>query len=210
MVFNALENLDPLNRRNRIADVLMNYAFHLYDVSFESPTVFTLAYGFKDCTAPELNVTEKSIKEGTFEYSRSVIERAEWQDVTFSRGAKFFDSDFYDWIQYSVRGGKVNSVSPFTGGIRRNLLLVQYSNIAVTSSATNSQALGSTSSFLPNLAFQTIKSIVTRVPARAWLMVDCIPRDYKSGTDYDAQAADTSIMSLTVRPWYCEEFNTGL
>ena len=97
----ALDAISPNDRRNRLTDILGNYAFHVFDVSFSIPTVFTPVFGFKSVTAPELVINEKPIKEGTFEYPRSVVQSADVSEVVLERGVRFFDSDFYDWAHIS-------------------------------------------------------------------------------------------------------------
>ena len=194
--------VSAIDRGSRVSDFLTNYNFHVMDVSFSVPTVFSLSYGFQFCTAPELTTTTKEFKEGTFEYPRSVITGATVGDITFRRGARFFDSDFYDWARSSVRGGS-GGQGLLRSDLRKNLLIIQYSDIATG-------IAGPTGSFGSNFAFQTFNSLVQRIPARAWLLIDCIPTHYKAGSDFDATGAEISIAELTVKPHYWEEFNTGI
>jgi phage tail-like protein len=189
-----LNALNPLDRRNRVSDYLLNTHFHVFDVSFSSPQVFTLIYGFNFVTAPELNIEMKEIKEGTFEYKKSVFHSANIADIDMHRGVKFYDSDFYDWIVAYLKGQQNQ---------RKNLLLVQYSQIAVGALAGN----GNDGSFL---GFTPLTDLVSRVPARAWYLIDCAPTRYKSASDHDSLGGQISIAELTVRPLFFEEFNTGI
>jgi phage tail-like protein len=193
-VFNPAGSLiDNINRSSRFTDYLSNYNFHVMDVSFSVPTVFSLSAGFRFCTAPEITVQTKEFKEGTFEYTRKIATGATAGDIVFHRGVSFFNSDFYDWISSYVRG-EVDQ--------RKNLLIIQYGDIDTGAGASqNNPAF---------FGFQSITSLVKKVPARAWLLVDCIPIHYKSGTDFDAIGSDISISELTVSPLYFEEFNMGL
>jgi phage tail-like protein len=185
----AVNNID---RSSRFTDYLTNYNFHVMDVSFSIPTVFSLSAGFRACTAPEVTVDFKDFKEGSFEYQRKVATGASVTDISFQRGVNFFNSDFYDWISGYI-SGKTDQ--------RKNLMVIQYSDI--------STGIASDGSLGP-LSFQSLTSLVQRTPARAWMLFDCVPGHYKSGTDFDAIGADMSIAELTVRPLFFEEFNTGI
>jgi phage tail-like protein len=186
-----------LDRKERISDVLMNFHFHVFDVSATLPVALSLVYGFQHCTAPELTANTREIKEGTFEYPHHVLESAAASEINFTRGAKFFDSDFYDWITGYIRGEQNQ---------RRNLLIVQYSQIN-SNAAVNARG--------PNLVTQGISlqplyDLVSRIPARAWLLYQCVPTQYKSSSDFDAQSHEISLQTLTIKMRHFEEFNSGI
>jgi hypothetical protein len=50
----------------------------------------------------------------------------------------------------------------------------------------------------------------TRIPARAWLLHNCIPVRYRPGNDFDAASGQVSIQELEVQPEYVEEYSLGL
>lgn len=50
----------------------------------------------------------------------------------------------------------------------------------------------------------------TRIPARAWLLHDCLPVRYKAGSDFDAGNAAISLQELEVQPEHIEEFSLGI
>lgn len=50
----------------------------------------------------------------------------------------------------------------------------------------------------------------TRVPGRAWLLNNCLPTRYKSGSDFDAKNAEISLQELEVLPESISEFSLGL
>ncbi len=179
-----------LPRTSRFSDVLMNYHFHVLDVSLQTPITLSLAYGFQHCTSPEITVNTKEIKEGTFEYPHHVMESAKVNDITLTSGAKFGDSDFYDWITGYVRG------EPYR---RRNLLLIQYSEVGI----------GNVGAPTGN-AIQPLLDLVGRVPARSWLLRSCIPTNYKASEDFDALSHSVSLQSLTIQCKFPEEFNSGV
>jgi len=50
----------------------------------------------------------------------------------------------------------------------------------------------------------------TRIPARAWLLHNCIPVRYRPGNDFDASSGQVSIQELEVQPEFVEEYSLGL
>jgi hypothetical protein len=52
-------------------------------------------------------------------------------------------------------------------------------------------------------------SFATRIPARGWILHNCLPVRYKSGSDFDASTGEISLMELEVQPEYIEEFSLG-
>jgi len=186
-----------LNRKERISDVLMNFHFHIFDVSIKFPIALNLVYGFQHVTSPEMIANTKEVKEGSFEYPHHVMESATCSDIQLQNGAKFFDSDFYDWISGYVRG-EPNK--------KRDLLLVQYSDIN-TSSALNVRG---PSIINQGVSLQPLNDLVSRIPARAWLLYQCAPTQYKASDDFDALSHSISLQSLTIKPRYFTEFNSGV
>ena len=53
-------------------------------------------------------------------------------------------------------------------------------------------------------------AFATRIPARAWLLHDCLPVRYKAGSDFDASTAAVSLQELEVQPEMIEEFSLGI
>ena len=187
-----------INRKSRLADVLMNYHFHVLDVSIQTPVVLSLAYGFQNCSAPEITVNTKEIKEGTFPYPHKVMESANVADITLSNGAKFFDSDFYDWISGYIRGQT---------GMRRSLLIVQFSEINTNSAFAN---IGIQNVLPTGVALSPFLDILGRMPARAWLCHSCIPVHYAASQEFDAMGHGPSLQSVTFSTKFVEEFNSGV
>ena len=48
-----------------------------------------------------------------------------------------------------------------------------------------------------------------RLPAKAWVLYDCLPTRYKAGGDFDAQSADVSIQELEVAVESWDEVSLG-
>lgn len=49
--------------------------------------------------------------------------------------------------------------------------------------------------------------VAAHVPARAWMLYDCIPTRFKSGGDFDAKNGDVSIAELDIQPEMIEEIS---
>lgn len=183
------------DRYSRIFDKLTNYRFHLMDVSFTTPVILNLSYGFKSITAPGINLEMKEIVQGNQEYKRSVMLKATAEDITLEKGVSIFNSDFYDWVVQVVRG---------TPDQRRNLLLIQFSDTSMANGRVNLN-LGA-----GPISVINFNDLVGRVPGRAWMLKDCLPVAYKAGSDFDALGNEISLESLTIRPYYFEELNFGI
>jgi phage tail-like protein len=57
-----------------------------------------------------------------------------------------------------------------------------------------------------NAAFGPFEFTV-RMPAKAWILHDCLPVRYKAGGDFDASASDISIQELEIQPEMIEELS---
>ena len=49
-----------------------------------------------------------------------------------------------------------------------------------------------------------------RIPARAWVLNNCLPVRYRAASDFDANSAQVSLMELEVQPESIEEFSLGI
>jgi phage tail-like protein len=185
---------DFIQRSSRFSDYLSTLHFHLLDVGAKIPTVFNVSYGFRHCNAPEITLDTREVKEGNYEFRRHVINGATAGAITFQQGVQIFNSDMYSWIQMAIVGYKT---------YRRNLMLIQFTDISPTGSTTNDVG-GLLNSVLP------LNSLVSRVPGRAWMLYDCIPIHYRAATDFDPMSADISIMELSVQPSEIQEFSLGI
>jgi phage tail-like protein len=196
-----------ISRKSRISDYLSTLHFHLIDVSFKIPAVFNLSYGFRYCSGPEITVDVKEVKEGTYEYKKSVVHGATAGPITLHQGAQIFNSDFYDWVRMAVKG---------TQAYRRNFMLIQFTDVSPFGvGAQGTGKLGGPgfgSNNLGNLvnAVVPLNDLISRVPGRSWMLNDCIPTHYKAATDFDPLSADISIMELTLQPQSIEEFSLGV
>lgn len=194
-------NLNPFDRHSRVSDYILAHNFHLIDVSISLPIVLSLTYGFHSATSPNISVQLQKIKEGNQPYPSFSVIGAEVAPVTLEQGVSFFNSDFYDWVDTTI-DGKPNR--------RRNLLLIQYSQIGIGSLSSP----GANSLNIPalNIKFDTqfAADLISRVPARAWMMYGCLPVDYRAASDFNAATSEVSLASLTLQPQKIIEFSTGI
>jgi phage tail-like protein len=232
--------------------VLQSHLFWAFDASNAGVPVFNPLFGFSKISAPEISAEVETFKDGTFLYNRSVVKGGSVSPVLFERAASMFDADFYDWIMFTLHGnqdfedggtlGKIqNKLSGLLGGQppspRRNLLVVQFSNINLASTGTGLAdtalriAGTAAASSIAAAAFgagggATLAAGIAggagavigigpfafamRIPARAWLLHNCLPTRYKSGSDFDAANSQISLQELEVMPEQIEEFSLGI
>lgn len=193
--------------RSFLTDYLQTHAFWLIDGStFTSGSFPVLAptVGFSSVTAPEIQLETAQINEGNGLFSRTVVTRGSVGNLTLSRGVTL-NQDFYFWTLAALAGTTAID-RRIVGGLtpRRTLLLIHFMSrglTALTQQAARTVA-GSepvrqnvTENLVAGLApapFETLG----RVPARAWILWDCLPVRYKSGSDFDASSGAISITEL--------------
>lgn len=96
-----------MSLRAPLQDKLQNFAFWLMDVApMDALAVPVLSplFGFSAITAPEISLEVEEIREGNWPFARKVIKNGSIGTLTLSRGATFFDSDFWRWITASALG----------------------------------------------------------------------------------------------------------
>lgn len=176
--------------RGQLTDYLLNSRFHVLDVSLAIPPVLIPIFGFSGCTAPELSIQYREIKEGNYEFPRKVAERASVSAITLTNGSGIFNSDFYDWIRKKP-DGRVG---------KKNLMLIHFSNMGIGSDPNASFSIGP----IAQIEF------ALRVPAKAWVLKDCNPGRYKSGTDFESSGGTISLQELEIEYEEFTEFNVGI
>lgn len=216
--------------RSNISDVLQVYPFWLFDVApIEgiSLPIFNPLAGFSSCTAPGMTFEMHDITEGNWHFRRKVIKKAEVDSMTLTRGVTFSNSDFWRWTVASLTGRPEGFQPRFLPGSlmsiggptpRRNLLLIQFFSRSPLGSlnAGASAALSVFGVSLGGRGFATstppfgpfdsgIKS--PRIPAKAWLLHDCLPTRFKTGSDFDASSGDVSISEIEFQPEMFEEIS---
>jgi phage tail-like protein len=174
--------------------MLQIYPFWCFDASgFAGNPLFSIfdpSFGFSACTAPEVSIELREVQPGNWEYKRRAVKTADVAPIILSRGARFYDSDFWIWIHNAIRGKQP---------LRRNLVLVHFMGYRPLAAMTPPDTSGNLSDEVAST------SLTTRLPARGWFLSGCIPTRYKSGGDFDAASSDVSIQELEVQPEYVEE-----
>lgn len=223
--------------RTRLRDKLQSHLFWAFDASsaLQFP-VFTPLFGFSSITAPSIQTEVESFRDGTYLYPRTVVKGATVGAVTFHRAATIFDSDFYDWITLAIYGQRPDTegilgsaVGAFlenhAGEVRRNICVIQMTNInstkgtaavftAIAAAALASGSLGVAATVgvagLGGVVGIGPFEFAARLPARAWILHQCLPMSYKSASDFDASTPSISLMELTIQPEFIEELNLGV
>lgn len=201
--------------RDRLSDVMQVYPFWLFDAGVLGGAVLSPvldpSLGFSAISSPEITVEMKDIQPGNWEYKRRVVKTADVGAITLSRGARFYDSDFYNWITRAIRGEDPS---------RRNLYLIHFLSLRSVGSGVIQTVAGATVGSLSSIASggglagavtgglggAILSSFIDdRIPGRCWSLHDCVPTRYKAGSDFDASASEVSIVELEVQPEYVEE-----
>lgn len=230
--------------RSAYSDILQVFPFWLFDVApIEgiSLPIFNPLAGFSSCTAPGMTFEMQDITEGNWHFRRKVIKKADVDSITVTRGATFYDSDFWRWTVASVTGNpegfQIRSPPASLMSIggptpRRNLLLVQFFARTPTSigAAGALAAAGLISAQIVQSGAVSPVAAATvaggaglaaaggavgfgpfefspKLPAKAWLLHDCIPVRFKTGTDFDASSGDVSIAEIEFQPEMFEELS---
>ncbi len=177
--------------RKRINDEVGAYKFWLFDIpnvfngQFDLPTL-TPVFGFTAITAPEMTLRTEEIKPGNSHFPIKAIIGADPSPVTLSRGVVWYDSDFYRWMMYAIKGGSLPLplVKKSVPKARRDVLLVWFHD-----------------GVKAELPF----GLSSYMPIKAFLLKDAMPTRYKVGTDFDASSSERSIQELDLTCRYAEE-----
>lgn len=171
--------------------MMQSYPFWVFDASGVSGNVlfsiFDPVFGFSSCSAPEISAELKSVRPGNWEYPKHTVKAGNVNPVTLARGARFYDSDFYIWMNNAIKG-----IQP----IRRTLVLVQFLPFRAQNQIANVNGQEDDNAYL---------SIGLRTPGRVWVMYNCVPTRYKAGSDFDATSSAVSIAELEMQPEYITE-----
>lgn len=189
-------------RERALFDMMQSYPFWVFDASgFAGNILFSVfdpVLGFASAGAPEITVETQEIQPGNWEFKRRAVKTASVGSVTLRRGARFYDSDFYNWITAAIRGNQP---------VRRNLVLVQFLGFRPLRQIAG-QNRGLTGFGPGDSGFGTevaALSLAERLPGRAWVLHDSIPIRYRPGDDFDATNGGVSIQELEVQPEYVTE-----
>lgn len=201
--------------RDRIDDLMQSYSFWLFDAGTLGGNVlfpvFDPALAFSAITSPEITAELRVIQPGNWEYKRRVVKTSDVSPITLSTGVRFSNSDMYNWITNAILG---------RGGARRTLFLIHFLGLRADAPSTIAGAgLGALAGVAAADPVAVIGGaaggailgsfIENRIPGRAWVLHDCLPSRYKSGSDFDAASSAVSVQELEVQPEYVTEVAVG-
>ena len=196
--------------RQRLDDLMQEYAFWVFDAGILGGNalfpVFDPSLAFSAVTAPEIEVEQKEIRVGNWEYPRRVVKAANVAPITLSRGVRFWDSDMYKWITAAISG---------KDPVRRSLCMIHFLPLrggpegagvagGVAAGALSGGGLAGAAGGALVGAF-----IDDRIPGRVWMLNDCIPTRYKAGGGFDATSGAVTIQELEIQPEHIVEVTVG-
>lgn len=129
--------------RTNLTDYLQVYPFWLTDVAPIEPfglPIFSPLTGFSTITSPEMTIETRSVEQANWYFPVPVVQSASNNAITLTRGARWWDSDFYHWITTALTGdtgGHNVGANPSIPSIgqsfqrggptpRRDMLLIQF------------------------------------------------------------------------------------
>lgn len=214
--------------RNAISDFLSDAHFWLVDVApvetVGAPLFLPIA-GFHSVSMPELTLETQDVMSANSLFHKKTVKKGDVSNITLQRGARFFDSDFWNWAMAALTGDTATpalnfKIGPRAGGAlagptpRRNLLLVHFfrnfplplgpvpsdaQRVAATVTAgavTAGLAAAYGDAQAALFAAGSFVDAVPKLPARAWLLGGCLPTRYRPGSDFDASSGQISMMEL--------------
>jgi hypothetical protein len=210
--------------RSPFSDYLQVYPFWLMDLG-PSDTValplLTPLYGFSSITAPEITLETQEVIDGTFFLNKKAIKRGNVGNITLSQGITFYNSDFslmliqyMSRVSFNVRPRGESAASDVLAGLTSALVVGGAAGTAAGldgSSAGAAVVSGLLAGFGAALGAAGVGpfEFAARVPAKAWILKNCIPVRWKSGNDFDAQSNSISIGELELAVEIIEEFAMG-
>jgi phage tail-like protein len=206
--------------RHTLLDELAVFRFHLLDVCPLIPPhvpVFMPQAGFSSATAPEITAEIEEIPEGNFIAKRKVIKGATVSAITLSRGSTFYDSDFWRWFSRGILGPTPKMGNP---RVRRNFLLIQFAQDSGVAAIASTTAFGAglvaaagetggslAASMGASAGIVTGMGGIWRMPAKTWMLWNCLPSRWKAASDFDARSSEVSIAELDLEPELVEEYS---
>ncbi len=161
--------------RSRVDDLLQAHSFWLFDIvpTLQYPFVcFDASLGFSSCSAPEVSLDMEEIVDGNYPWKRKAAGKAAVSTISLSRGARFWDGDFWAWISDALNG----KTSP-----RKTIGLLHLHRVG--------------KGIAPD-AMYLAPHEAGYATGKAWVLFGCLPSRYKAGSDFDANDASVSIAEL--------------
>jgi phage tail-like protein len=205
--------------RSAWKDILRNDSFYLLDLSLGELSFATqlIQAGFKSCTMPELTIQTQDVREGNFPIPRKIITGGGVNNITMTKGATWYDSDFWRWISRTLMGStsglQFGSIGMSDSKFRKDFVLMQF--LKGTGIPMTFQLPGFEGGMLSGVDIfqgfhqQADSGKVSLVPVKMWLLKNALPLRYKPGTDFDAQSPAVSIGELEIVYEYFDEISVG-
>lgn len=177
-------------------EFLQQHRFLVYDDSNDALSVFewsttdipnTLAAGFSYCSSPTMAITVEAVKEGTWEFPRSIPTGVEAGKLTLQKGIVRVPTSFYLWLVNAL-AGKLT---------RRTLWVASYGRYGRQASEKEYTGWAD-----PSKLYDVASSI--------WKFVNCIPIVYKAGQDWDARSGEVQVAELEIAYEWFEESERAL
>lgn len=149
-----------------------------------------LTNGFQSITMPELTAEAETIQPLNSAYPVTFAAKYTVGTMTLTRGVTPYDSTFWRWIRRSVSG---------EDRVQRNLLLLHFMGLGIGNDA------GPIVPAVPGVGVGNLE--VIRGFGKGYILWDCVPTRYKSGTDLDGSSGEISIAELDIQPLYFTEFS---
>jgi hypothetical protein len=179
--------------------------------------ILTPLYAFSSISAPTITAQTRTVKQANSYHGVPVVVGGEESPVTLQRGASFGDAEFYRWILSAVTGDTrvptsraLRFLAQPVVYIRRTLLLVQFFPRVpfLDTTGTQPSANGVLGAVLESILPAPVQGGV-KIPARGWLLKECVPTRYKAASDFDATDGNVSLMELEVQPTKIVEIALG-
>lgn len=197
--------------RSAWQDILRNDSFYLLDFSLGELSFATqlIQAGFKSCTTPELTVQTQEVREGNFPIPRKIITGGSVNTIIATKGATWYDSDFWRWISRTLmgEGGGLTQGLGYLGTsdskFRKDMVLMHF--MKGTGVPMTFQLPG----FEGGLLDGGDGGKVSLVPVKMWLLKNALPLRYKPGTDFDAENPSVSLAEIEFSYEYFDEISVA-
>ncbi len=153
-------------------------------------------YGFSEISHPEITIEQTRISQINQSFSDHTFASASVGAISLKRGARFYDSSFFIWVDRYIQGED----SP-----ERDLMLIQFMGQAlpnVSASLGESPSVSAGAAFLGPAAVE-----IVRIPGKAWMLWGCKPIRWSAGQGLDARSGEVTINELDVQPVSVDEFS---
>lgn len=188
--------------RSRIDDLMQSHRFWLLDIMPSATFPFLVLgsplLGFQAITAPEITLETVPVEQVNSVWKKHLYTGGEAGPITLTRGTRWYDGTFYDWIRRAQRG---------YDNPNRDLLLIHYMGLGTGYIRDKVNLLGNEKGKRDVAEFFAPGDGIQHIPGRAWILWDAVPSRYKAGTDFDATSGEVSLMELDIQPYAIEELS---